>query len=289
MRILLIHGRAQGGKDPDALEEVWTDTLRIGMSAANISESRLRNVNIDFPFYGDALDRFTEQSRVSVSPATPKGPNTYSEFEKFYAEVMAELEEHTGVPENEVTAQLPPSAAIEKGPANWEWVHAVARVIDRHLTGVTVFSIETFLRDVFLYVRNSNVKKAINKIVTDKLTDEPTIVVGHSLGTVVGYDIIRANKNSHKFLKYITLGSPLGIRGIAKYLGVVENPVQDKWFNAFDEGDIVALNPLNKPYFDVTPEIYNYGGVDNHTDNQHGIVGYLNNPIVARHVFSEVP
>ena len=54
-------------------------------------------------------------------------------------------------------------------------------------------------------------------------------------------------------------------------------------------GDVVALNPLDSTFFNVRPEIFNFKGVKNHTDNQHGIVGYLNDPTVAKHIYSEVP
>jgi hypothetical protein len=54
------------------------------------------------------------------------------------------------------------------------------------------------------------------------------------------------------------------------------------WYNAYDEGDIVALNPLKDPWFKTDPSINNYNRVKNHTDNRHGIVGYLNDVTVAR-------
>ena len=53
------------------------------------------------------------------------------------------------------------------------------------------------------------------------------------------------------------------------------------WYNAFDTRDTIALYPLNKSNFPVTPEVENYDGVKNQTDNRHGIVGYLNDPQIA--------
>jgi len=41
---------------------------------------------------------------------------------------------------------------------------------------------------------------------------------------------------------------------------------------------------LNATNFPVTPSIENFGGVNNATDNRHGIVGYLDDADVARHV-----
>ena len=56
MRVLLIHGRAQGGKDPVALEQTWIDTLDQGLAAAG--KTLPAGVSFDFPFYGDRLDAF---------------------------------------------------------------------------------------------------------------------------------------------------------------------------------------------------------------------------------------
>ena len=46
----------------------------------------------------------------------------------------------------------------------------------------------------------------------------------------------------------------------------------------------MALNPLDGKWFPVRPKIVNNSGVDNNTDNRHGIVGYLNDRNVAAQV-----
>jgi hypothetical protein len=57
-----------------------------------------------------------------------------------------------------------------------------------------------------------------------------------------------------------------------------------RWVNAFDPRDVVSLYPLDLANFSVTPAIENHAGVRNHTDKRHGIVGYLDDPEVARRV-----
>ena len=62
--------------------------------------------------------------------------------------------------------------------------------------------------------------------------------------------------------------------------------VQHGWFNAFDDGDFVALNPLDNTHFPIlTGTIENKNNVVNQTDNQHGIVGYLNDAVVAKQIY----
>jgi hypothetical protein len=109
-------------------------------------------------------------------------------------------------------------------------------------------------------------------------------VLGHSLGSVVGYRFLSERDGGDNVRRFITVGSPLGIRAIATRLGVPRHVGKPTWFNAFDPRDIVALNPLDNDRFPTRPAILNHDRVDNHTDNRHGIVGYLDDPQVARAV-----
>ncbi|MNW08462.1 hypothetical protein D3C71_2052460 [compost metagenome] len=56
------------------------------------------------------------------------------------------------------------------------------------------------------------------------------------------------------------------------------------WFNALDPHDVVALYPLDQRNFRVNPAIENKTDVANHTGNQHGIEGYLDDPVIAKRI-----
>ncbi len=284
MRILMIHGRAQGGKDPDELKATWIDTLKQGFQAAGIPLPD--NIEFDFPFYADKLDQYTEQASLPTpDEVVTKGPGQDREFEQFMQSVLDEMKNRAAISDDDVAAEMDDGDVQEKGIQNWGWVQAIARVIDKHLIGASDFTIETFLKDVFLYVNKPAVSRGINKIVEEKLTDEPTIVIGHSLGSVVGYKCIMDNLDKLKLVKYITIGCPLGIKAISSKLGLLQNPGgANGWYNAYDERDVVALNPLNNTYFPTDPAIVNNNGVDNQTDNRHGIIGYLNDAEVAKQI-----
>lgn len=142
-----------------------------------------------------------------------------------------------------------------------------------------------FLRDVYLYVKIDTVRNAIDKIVADALKPDTAVVVGHSLGTVVAYNVLGAA--GHKVPLYVTVGSPLGLRAIHNALTPISNPVGPKgWYNAFDKHDIVALYPLDKANFNVNPAIANNPSVQNWTPNKHSIAGYLDDAAVAKAVRS---
>lgn len=285
MRILMIHGRAQGGKDPDKLKAIWIKTLEKGFQKAN--QHFPQNVIVDFPFYADRLDHFAAQSSLPTpDDVIAKGSGQDKEFEEFMKSALTEIKLRGKISDNEVAAKMDMQATSkEKGPQNWWWVRAIARAVDSYLTDVSEFTIEEFLKDVYLYLNKPAIASEINRIIEMKLTTEPTLVIGHSLGSVVGYRVLNANREKMDLKKYITVGSPLGITAISGKLGIPENPCgRDGWYNAFDVRDIVALNPLDSDYFPADPEIINYDRVDNQTENRHGIVGYLNDANVARQI-----
>src|SRR5262249_13915703 len=115
------------------------------------------------------------------------------------------------------------------------------------------------------------------------LTEEPTVMVGHSLGSVVAYSVLRSDRRRLRIPLYLTVGCPLGVRPIRDQFRPLRYPLPVKaWFNAFDARDVVALYPLDRANFPVTPEITNYAEVKNSTDNRHGIAGYLDDTQVAK-------
>lgn len=284
MRILMVHGRGQGGRSDKELETIWVETLQEGFQDARATWPV--DLKIDFPFYGDTLDRLVAQSKLPTpDDVLAKGPGQNPAFESFMQSALDEMQVKGSIPDAEVRAAMDPALSQQKGIQNWGWVQAIARVIDKRLTAASSFTIEAFLRDVFLYVSKPAVAREIDEIVEAKLTGEPTVVVAHSLGSVVAYNVVRKHRHVLDLRKFVTVGSPLGLRAISSKLGVAENPAGPAgWYNAYDERDIVALNPLDDDYFPANPGIVNNSGVDNDTDNRHGIIGYLDNREVASQI-----
>jgi hypothetical protein len=284
MRILMIHGRSQGGLDPNGLRATWIATLKEGFRAAG--KAYPDGIAVDFPYYADTLDAFAAGANLPTpADVVAKGPGQNVQFEQFMQSALAEIQRNADISDAEVMAKMDPAVVQQKGIENWAIVQALARVIDDRLTGASLFTIENFLRDVYLYVTNREVARQIDAIVNATLTGEPTLVIGHSLGSVVGYNAIVNNRATMKLRKYVTVGCPLGLRAVSTKLGMLQNPAgKDGWYNAYDERDIVALNPLDNTYFPTNPTIVNYDKVRNQTDNRHGIVGYLNDAHVAEQV-----
>jgi pimeloyl-ACP methyl ester carboxylesterase len=168
---------------------------------------------------------------------------------------------------------------------NEPWVQAILRSLDKTPLGDT--AIDRFTRDVFAYLTFPGIREQIDAVVAPLLQDGPNLVVAHSLGTVVAYNVLAKTRDSVRVKLFATVGSPLGIRTIR---GRVERPLAmpgcaASWFNAFDTRDVVALFPLDSTNFPIDPAIDNFSGVKNHTENRHGIDGYLDDPVVARKIY----
>lgn len=289
MRVLFIHGRAQGGKDKAVLQKEWEQALTRGFAA--IGRQIPADTTFDFPFYGDLLDKFAIGSEASFpADVTAKGPtDVAAEYRQFLQAAVDEVRRspEIAIPDEAIRARMRERNVAEvtaKGPANWEWVQATLALLDELFPGATDAALSVFLRDVFLYTQKPQVRSAINAVVKSKLTSAPTVVVSHSLGTVVAYNVLQETANRTTPL-FVTLGSPLGIKAIKVTLGPLKNPAGVKgWYNGYDERDVVALKPLDQNFFKVSPRIRNDNGLQNSSDNHHGIVSYLDKKAVAAEI-----
>lgn len=279
-RLVLVHGRAQEGRPAAAIQEEWLAAL--GRGAARLGRRLPEPLEVALPFYGDTLDGFAAAYDLPLtSDIKTRGGAFDAEFLEFQAAVAEALRARAGVSEAAVEAEYGPNPKT-RGPQNWEWVQAILRALDRHFGGLGQKALEIFTRDVFLYTRRAGVRDAIDEIVAQALDERPAVVVAHSLGSVVAYNVLRSDRRRLAVPLFVTIGSPLGIRAIRDELRPLRYPaaVAD-WRNAFDERDVVALYPLDAAHFPLTPPIANHPRVDNHTPNRHGVAGYLDDPTVA--------
>jgi hypothetical protein len=106
------------------------------------------------------------------------------------------------------------------------------------------------------------------------------------MGSIISYLLLK-NSPELKVKEFITLGSPLGTEAVKKYIQPLLKPtcLLGNWYNAYDEGDFVALNPLDRRHFNINMTIENKNNIDNPTDNKHGISGYLSDAEVAQRIY----
>ena len=281
LRLVLVHGRGQQRLDPTEIESNWLNAIRRG--AQKLGRALPDKMDVSFPYYGDALDGYIRKYNIPLtSDVQTRGTKVDDEFLVFQAECAEAFRKGSGVTDAQVDAEYGANTN-PKGPLNWEWVQAILRALDKYGGGIGSAAVESFSRDVFLYTTRADVREEIDQIIANSLTEELTVMVGHSLGSVVAYSVLRSDRRPLRIPLYLTVGCPLGIRAIRDQFRPLQYPLPVKdWFNAFDTRDIVALHPLDRANFPVTPEIENYAAVKNLTGNRHGIVGYLDDPHVAK-------
>jgi hypothetical protein len=287
-QLVLVHGRSQQGQDATELKAEWLDAFDQGLAKNNL-QLPIGKTDVRFPYYGDTLDQLVQgQPPEEVAKVIVRGDNSGEEEKRFVRSMILEIQRQNGITDEQVNALSgEPVAVQERGIQNWEWVHRVLQAIDRHIPGASGTAISLATRDVFLYLENPGFQDIVDGGVRDAFgADHETVVVGHSLGSVVSYNVLRSDAaRDWKVPLYVTVGAPLGIEAIKDALHPCDHPpCVSKWFNAMDDRDVVALYPLDAQNFPVDPAIENKTDVNNPTENRHGISGYLSDEVVARRI-----
>ncbi len=291
MKLILIHGRAQETRDEVELKKEWLAALHTGLKKSNLVLPE--NVSIEFPYYGKLLKKLVDDAKSAPVEGEAKRSGTQIKIDEaaeidFYEDFLGEIATHTEMTPAE-RAELLDIQNTKRGPLNWAIVQKLLVFLDKKKRlGDPI--LKSFTRDVFLYLTISGIKKQINEQVLKSFDTEPCVVVGHSLGSIISYLLLKNNPQL-QVKKFITVGSPLGLNSVRKYLEQplrmpeCINPKEKGWYNAFDERDFVALNPLDREYFNIQPPIENKNDVNNRTSNRHGIEGYLEDAVVAQKIY----
>jgi hypothetical protein len=283
-QLVLVHGRSQQRRDAVALKAEWLDALRTGLAAGGLTLP-IPEADVRFPYYGDTLDALTRGATDNLPEIVVRG-GTDPARAAFTRAVLTEVARHCGISDDDVAAEAGPDVT-ERGKEDWDWFRALLRLLDRSTAAGTA-SIALFTDDVYRYLTHVGVRDVIDSGVRAAVTPGvETVVVGHSLGSVVTYDLLRRDGAAlgWRVPLYVTVGSPLGVGAIRRLLAPIAHPgCAGQWFNAADHRDIVALHPLDATHFPVDPAVENTQHVANPTPNRHGISGYLSDPVVARRI-----
>jgi hypothetical protein len=177
------------------------------------------------------------------------------------------------------------AARIVRAPtAQAEADSPVAALLPRALRALLFRLILRFLmRDADAYFFEGSAGP-IRQRVRDVLdaSDTPVVVIGHSLGSIVAYDVLSDPPGPPRDVPlFLTLGSPLGIDAVKELVHQPPAipPGVAAWLNASDPVDIVAADPQLRD---------DYGGSDQIRDLTvfnpawfpHDLAGYLRAPAV---------
>ncbi|MEJ5049361.1 hypothetical protein WH221_05945 [Chryseobacterium culicis] len=286
MKLVLLHGRSQQNKEEAKLKEEWIDSLERGLQKSGLTLN-LSEDDIIFPYYGNLLIDLIDNRNNYQKDVIEKGAGGLDpEYAAFCSQFLEEVAINAGISDQQI-AEFSKISITEKGPLNWPWVLAMLRKIDSEYS-FGQSTLWAFTNDVFHYLKNPIIRRKIDDFVKSFLPEEECVWVGHSLGSVISYNILSTYK-AKTIKEIITLGSPLGMKVIKKNL---KSPLimplcsTNGWYNAFDKNDTVSLFPLIDPHFYTDPAITNNGKVLNDTSNKHGITGYLKDKEVALRIYN---
>ncbi|MFJ7342185.1 trypsin-like serine peptidase [Streptomyces sp. NPDC101110] len=282
--LVFLHGRDQQDNQPDELRRTWTAGLNRGLTLASLPP--LDPEDVWFPFYGTRLHDLVS-GRESV--AEPIGLDRLSAAAA--AEVFA-AESPTGSYERLLYEAAARAGMPQNGPAATEGFGAgLVGALHRPLSWLAArsdldeWTIATFLRDVDLYLGDGAVRQAVLDGVMETMpTSGELVLVTHSLGTVVGMDLLTRLPEGLDPVLLVTAGSPLGLDGVNERLltrGPHQPPRVRDWVNVWCPTDAVAIGcPLADERWGKVTQL----AVSNGRDRAHKIDEYLGHPGPAREI-----
>ncbi len=282
-QLVFLHGRRQEGLDPAALRRKWTGGLAKGLASTGLPP--IDALDVWFPFYGDAF--------AHVLGAREAVPAFVGDSQVNAAEALAPREESTRelyellIEEAADQAGLPPSMADDVAERE-SFVAGLVGKVQKQLTwlanrsGLDEVLIAAIFRDVADYLDHSDVRDHVLDTVMEHVPQSGRVVlVSHSLGTVVGMDLLSRLPDEVEVKHMITAGSPLGMDGVYKRLiaGGPQKPQRvSVWLNAWCAADAVAIGcPLNTAWGPFVTDVI----TSNPKERAHSIEEYLADERVA--------
>ncbi|AII10558.1 hypothetical protein [Rhodococcus opacus] len=320
--VLFVHGRSQASddeiaRDPERLaayvlakKRKWLAGLSKGLIAAG--RSALDESQVVFPFYGntfaDAIKDFEANGgrRPELEMLSTDAEAEEAKLVRTKVAALLDAADAIGYDPVKELSYTDPGIGLTPRDVEQEIgfgdalklpiVRGALQFLSRK-TGTPALIIERFLDDVAYYLELEDMRDKVLSVVERDLRETlPTggdiVVVGHSLGSIVAYDLLTRLPPSQKVRMLVTAGSPLGFPIVQKNLlgkqpgrkPAVPAKVPTRpaaWLNAYDVLDIVALvHPLAGMFEESVPGQL----IDERTHNPtgpHAIEDYLADPDIA--------
>jgi hypothetical protein len=279
MRLVFIHGIHEENKAPAALRRAWEHALVSAWRKAGLARP---DYTLEMPYFGGLLaDLAGPAHDAGRPPPLVKRAEGLVHVEEA---LLRDLGKILGVEAACSCAELA-EGVVRSELACREWVQGILRFLESDVPGMGALLLR-FARQVDAYLTSPEIRAAIDNIVRPSLLDGPTVIVAHSLGSIIAYRLLREAEWGTEVPLFVTLGSPLGIHVIKEHLSppalAVPASVR-KWLNATDERDCVALRArLDRHSF--VDGIENVDDVQHLCGSPHAIDDYLGHPIVAAQI-----
>ena len=277
--IICIHGRSNKPAQ-ETLRDWWQDAVEEGL--AESTAVSLGSVDLKMAYYANI--HYAEDGPLTA--ANNDEPYKKAEEGAIQPYKMGLFDRFRKVSGNWLDTPL-------------DWLEEHSHLFSALGRGVS----QKLLQDLGEYYSNQDIRTEINnrlkKLLTDHKHDE-IILVSHSMGTIVAYEVLRElgqdDKHPGFVLEHlITMGSPLGLTVVkGNSLGArkkLRTPscVRGSWVNFSDPDDFVCLDSHLQDDYEPNSFAVRVKDVmvcNDYPGNEHKSYGYLRTPEFSTHLAS---
>ncbi|MGC9442502.1 hypothetical protein [Streptomyces sp. WG5] len=289
VQVVGVHGIGQSKTSGHRLTADWSRALQRGIDS--LPDIAACAVSLVVPHWTALLARGTDRLGPEDDLFSQSVPMEAAE-EDFVAEAFTDLVRSEDV----AFAETRPLATLGL-PKLWSpRLTRLAMAYDHRFPGGGVQFLVRRLREVRYYLTRPALAAEVRAFVRDGFTLDTAVVIGHSLGSVIAYDLLRrkelgaAGMPGSDLHTLVTCGSPLGIPAVRRLMGLTDGaPLQldsrIRWVNVFDPDDFItggaSLSAVARELTEAP--------VNNGTGDPHSALRYLRSVPVARAVVGGRP
>jgi hypothetical protein len=242
-QVVCVHGVGQQRESSNTLHAAWAPALcgGVGLAGGMLAEEAVRCA-----FYGDL---FRPPGRhLSLGDPLIR----VEELDPFEQDLLVKWWEEAARTDPAVIS--PDARTLVRTPRSAQGA-LLALSGSRFFAALGERALLGNLRQVRDYFGEPEIRRQARQRVSDAVSDDTRVLVGHSLGSVVAYEALCANPE-WQVRMLVTLGSPLGVPNlIFERLDPLPLPAAAdrpgprghwpgkgrEWVNVADQGDVVAL------------------------------------------------
>ncbi|MFI1758676.1 hypothetical protein [Streptomyces sp. NPDC020571] len=244
VQVVGVHGIGQSRTSGHRLTADWSRALQRGIDS--LPGIAACSASLVVPHWTALLARGADRLGPEDDLFGESVPMEPAE-ENFVAEAFADL---VG-PEDVAFAETQPLATLGP-PKLWSpRLTRLAMAYDHRFPGGGVQFLVRRLREVRYYLTKPILAAEVRAFVRDGFTLNAAVVIGHSLGSLIAYDLLRrkeigaAGMPGSDLHTLVTCGSPLGIPAVRRLMGITDGtPLQldspIRWVNVFDPDDFIT-------------------------------------------------
>ncbi len=274
--LLCIHGRSNKPKE-ETLLAWWEKSINEGLRKN--CDLSLSDVRVDMAYYSDIKNGDPIPDSENPEPYKPAKRNALKEYKVGYFDRIKER-------------------AGDWLDAPMDWLEEKSAILSTFARGI----LKVTLEDLAAYYSDQEIRTKIQDCLKKKIDEYSgweIILISHSMGTIVAYDVLREfgrdpNRLDFNISHFITMGSPLGLTAVQGQILKKENAklrtptvVKNAWVNFSDPQDIVAIDShLQDDYKENSSGIIvqDVMVVNDYPDNEHKSYGYLRTPEFSKHL-----